>query len=274
MSVPKKVAAFHDIAGLGRSSLTAAIPILSAMGHQVCPVPTAVLSTITGYFENYQLLDLTDFMLPYLNHWSLEQIRFDCVYTGFLASERQAKLAADYIEKEKPALTVVDPVFADDGELYACFNKDITKAMHMLIKKADVIAPNITEAAFLLSKPYVPDDVDAACEYAKLLSDGFSVVITGVRREEKSVLVIVYDAKRDSICKIETPYLKVQYPGTGDIFASALTGCLLSGKSVADSAACAADFVYESIKAGVSGKTPPREGVPFEPLLPLLNKKT
>ena len=270
MNLPKKIAAIHDISGLGRSSLATAMPILSVMGHQVCPVPTAVLSTITGFYENYVLHDLTDIMPGYLGHWKQEGEGFDCVYTGFLASKRQSDIAADFITYAKPSLTVVDPVFADNGEIYSCFGEDMVAAMRQFIKKADIITPNITEAAYLLSAPLVLDSVDAAREYAKRLSDGGSVVITGVRSNKKAIAVIAYDRETDRIYKIENEYLETHFPGTGDIFASVLTGALLCDFSLEKGCERAAQFVCKSIKAGVEGKAPRREGVPFEPLLPTL----
>lgn len=264
MDIPKKVAAIHDIAGFGRSSLTVVIPVMSIMGHQTCPVPTAVLSSITGFYKDYTLIDLTDKLPLYLEHWKKEKFKFDCVYSGFLGSEKQAEITESFILDAAAPLTVVDPVFADDGKLYECFEKTMVDAMQKLIKNADVITPNLTEAAFLLDKPG-----GSASEYAKRLGEltRGSVVITGVQNGEKSVSIIIYDKKEDNLLKIENPYIHSHYPGTGDLFTAVLTASMLSGKSLADSAAKAADFVFTAMKAAYESKIPVREGVPLELLV-------
>jgi len=275
MEIPKKVAAIHDIAGFGRSSLTVVIPTMSIMGHQTCPVPTAVLSTITGFYEGYELHDLTDILPSYLNHWEKENFKFDCIYSGFLGSKAQAYITEQFIDKAKAPLVVVDPVFADDGELYACFKEDIVGAMLSLIKKAHIITPNITEAGFLLGEPNKKHDINTAKEFAKKLSDlgPESVIITGVPLSKTSVSIIIYKKSEDLYLKIDNPYVHAHYPGTGDLFTSVLTGSLLKGVSLPESAAKAADFVFMSIKTAYESNVPVREGVPLEMLLPRLLQK-
>lgn len=265
MSVPKKVAAMHDIAGFGRSSLTVVIPTLSALGHQACPIPTAVLSTITGFYEGYELIDLTDSLPAYLAHWEKEAVSFDCIYTGFLASARQCSIADSFIDKFRAPLTVVDPVFADEGKLYSCYDKKIISSMLELIKRADIITPNLTEAAYLLGC-----DMSSCCadEWARRLSaiSGSDVVITGIP-DDDNLSVIVYKAKTGETFKLSHPHIGINYPGTGDLFASVLTGRILSGFSLQDAASFAADFTYHSIKRAFELHIPVREGVPLEVML-------
>lgn len=51
----KRVLAIHDMCSFGRCSLTAAIPVISAMGFQVCPFPTAIFSNNLTYGDYYLL---------------------------------------------------------------------------------------------------------------------------------------------------------------------------------------------------------------------------
>lgn len=149
----KRVAAIHDLSGFGRASLTVIIPTLSVMGIQVCPVPTAVLSTHSGGFTDYVFHDLTGVMGDYGAHWKKLGLSFDCIYSGFLGSPRQASIVSSFIDdfKTERTLTVVDPVMGDNGSLYNSVSKDMVPEMRKLIAKADIIVPNFTEAALLLN---------------------------------------------------------------------------------------------------------------------------
>ena len=274
MPIPKKVAAIHDIAGFGRSSLTVAIPVLSALGHQTCPVPTAVLSTITGFYTGYAMLDLSTLLPDYLAHWLREDVQLDCIYSGFLGSAAQADIAIDFIDKLNTPLVVVDPVFADDSKLYACFDTGIIPAMKNLISRADIITPNATEAAFLVGTDSV-GNIKSACECARALSEQGpdSVIITSVPDESDKISIVVYDKNKNESFKIANPYLAhANYPGAGDLFTSVLTAHILCGKTPLESAAIAANFVFMSIKTACDNNAPLRDGVPFEPMLPQLTK--
>ena len=149
----KRVAAIHDLSGFGRASLTVVIPILSTMGVQVCPLPTAVLSTHSK-FEDFHFIDLTGEMSDYIRHWKQLGISFDAVYSGFLGSPRQIDIVTDFIDhfSQQDQLVIVDPVLGDNGALYGPLNKDMVTEMQSLIKQADIITPNITEASLLLGK--------------------------------------------------------------------------------------------------------------------------
>ncbi len=239
LKVPKKIAAIHDIAGFGRSSLTVVIPVMSVMGHQTCPVPTAVLSTITGFYEDYTMLDLSGLMPEYLKHWEKENLKFDCIYSGFLGSAPQAGITAEFMERLNAPLNVVDPVFADDGKLYACFDTKIVDAMKMLSSKADIVTPNATEASMMLGESVPPATEKEAAGFAKDLSKlGPSyIIITSVPDKDNNICVVVYDKNKDEAYKISNPYIHhARYPGTGDLFTSVLTGHMVNGHSVAESA--------------------------------------
>ena len=151
-----RVAAIHDLSGFGRCSLTVAIPVLSAMGVQCCPLPTAVLSTHTGGFEGYTFRDLTEEMAAAAAHWKALDLRFDAVYSGFLGSERQIGLVRQFLRdfRRPGTLAVVDPVMGDFGRVYETYTPAMCRRMADLTAEADVITPNLTEAALLLGVPY------------------------------------------------------------------------------------------------------------------------
>ena len=157
----KKIAAVHDLSGMGRVSLTVVIPILSSMGFQVCPLPTAVLSNHTQY-PGFSFLDLTDEMPKIIAQWKKLEVQFDAIYTGYLGSPKQIQIVSDFIKdfRQPDSLIVADPVLGDNGRLYTNFDMEMVKEMRHLITKADVITPNLTELFYLLDEPYKADNTD------------------------------------------------------------------------------------------------------------------
>ena len=154
-----RTAAIHDMSGFGRSSLTIILPVLSTMGVQVCPLPTALLSTHTGGFEDYVFLDLTEHMESIASHWKKLGVDFDAVYSGFLGSSDQVDIVRRFIDdfRKDEQMVLVDPVLGDDGETYGPFGEDMVTEMRRLVEKADIITPNYTEASLLLEQPYETD---------------------------------------------------------------------------------------------------------------------
>ena len=206
----KRVMAVHDLSGLGRSSLMAATPVLSVMGMQVCPVPTAVLSTQTSGFENYTFVDLTDNMPPYLQHWKELQMDFDCIYSGFLGSVRQIEIMERVLEDfnaDGQALVVVDPVLGDDGALYDTMDMEMVQEMCRLVSHADIITPNMTELKLLLG---IPAEKELYAEQLPELLPQMAakgprtVVVTGVHRKTGSAVCAVISVSRQSIRKLIT----------------------------------------------------------------------
>ena len=155
MSTPR-IAAIHDLSGFGRCSLTVALPILSAMGAQCCPLPTAFLSTHTGGFQDFTFLDMTDEMTRAAAHWKSLDLRFDAIYSGFLGSARQIGVVEEFFYdfRQPNTLTVVDPVMGDHGMVYKTYTTEMCDGMARLALLADVITPNLTEAALLLKLPF------------------------------------------------------------------------------------------------------------------------
>ncbi len=266
-----KIAAVHDISGVGRCGLSVILPVLSAMDMQACPVPTAVLSTHTGGYFGYSFVDLTDTMEKYFNHWKKENIDIDCLYTGFLGSKEQIDIILKFIDdfKMNEKLIVVDPVFADDGEIYQSFDMSIAEEMKKLIKKAHIITPNITEAEFLLGETlkesYTAEEIKEKLK--KLCELGPKVcVITSVPMG-KSICAVAYEKQDGRSWRVECEYVPAKYPGTGDIFTSVLSGALMQGDSLPVSMERAVTFVGSAIRATFGHRTEIREGVAFEKVL-------
>ena len=197
----KKIAAVHDLSGVGRVSLTAVIPILSSMGFQVCPLPTAVLSNHTQY-PDYSLLDLTEEMQRIVEKWKKMDVHFDTFYSGYLASARQIKIVEDLITyfRRPSDLVVVDPVMGDNGKLYVGMGLDMVEEMKEFIRYADVITPNLTEMFLLLGAQEIPDVLTDQVLKAglKSLSDKGPeiVIVTSVPVADNPHLTSVYAYNR------------------------------------------------------------------------------
>lgn len=275
MSTPR-AAAIHDLSGFGRCSLTVAIPILSAMGVQCCPLPTAFLSTHTGGFQGFTFLDMTEELPRIARHWKSLDLRFQAIYSGFLGSERQIDIVADFIRtfRNRDAIVVVDPVMGDDGRAYQTYTPALCAGMCRLAELADVITPNLTEAAFLLNRDYSALDRSEAGlrRLTEELSLGGtrSVALTGASLEAGKTGAVCFDARTGRTQAVQTDFIVHPLHGTGDVFASVLTGALLRGRSLAEAAEQAVEFIRACAVRTVEQDLPLREGVDFEPLLGLL----
>ena len=277
MTTPR-VAAIHDMSGFGRCSLTVAIPVLSAMGVQCCPLPTAFLSTHTGGFTGFTFLDMTEEMPKVAAHWQELDLRFHAIYSGFLASERQIGIVSDFIRtfRRSDTLVVIDPVMGDDGKAYQTYTSALCSGMTHLAELADVITPNLTEAAFLLGRPYdqLPQEEAGLQELVRELGlhGRRSVVLTGVSLSPGKTGAMCFDAKTSRTETEQVDMIAHPLLGTGDIFASVLTGALVRGDTLFSAAAQAADFVRACAVHTAAQDLPLREGVDFEPMLGLLTK--
>ncbi|MDK2823011.1 MAG: pyridoxine kinase [Clostridia bacterium] len=273
-----RVAAIHDLSGFGRSSLAVVIPILSTMGVQVCSLPTAVLSTHTGGFEGYSFVDLTDSMEDFINHWKKLEIEFDCIYSGFLGSPRQINIISKFINdfSANNPLVVIDPVMGDNGKLYSTMDNEMVEKMRELIKKADIITPNFTEAAFLLDEKY---DLNLSEEMIKQWMIRLSnlgpktVIITSVpvSKVSKNTSVLAYNREDGRFWKVSCVYIPAHYPGTGDAFTSVIVGSILQGDSLPIALDRGVQFITAAIRASYGNKYPEREGVLLERVLGNLN---
>ena len=271
-----RVAAIHDMSGFGRCSLTVAIPVLSAMGLQCCPLPTAFLSTHTGGFEGFSFLDMTDEMPRVADHWKTMDMDFKCIYSGFLGSERQIEIVSEFIRdfRQKDTVVVVDPVMGDHGAVYQTYTPAMCEGMVHLAEQADVIVPNLTEAALLLGIPYgeLPTGETGCREIVERLSlEGRrSVVLTGASAAPDLTGAMCFDAKSGQTENIQVSRVPREFYGTGDVFASVLAGALVKGTALSEATRQAVDFVRACAERTAEQNLPIREGVDFEPLLGLL----
>lgn len=269
----KKVAAIHDLSGLGRCSLTVIIPVLSAMGVQVCPVPTAVLSAHTGYSE-FVIRDLTDFIKPALEHYKKLGTDFDCIYTGFLASSEQIDHCLEFLSSYPEALKVVDPVMGDGGKAYPTYTREMCSRMSELVAVADIITPNLTEASILLGEEYPTSPMrssEVKSWLVRLSKQGAKiVVITSVNLADGGMSTIGYDKENNSFWKIRNDYVPANYSGTGDMFTSVLIGSLLKGDSLPIAMNRATAFTELTVKTTYSYQTPRTDGLMLESQLPWL----
>lgn len=271
-----RVAAIHDMSGFGRCSLTVAIPILSAMGLQCCPLPTAFLSTHTGGFQGFTFLDMTDEMPKVAAHWKALGLNFQAIYSGFLGSERQIGIVGEFIRmfRGPDTVVVIDPVMGDHGRVYQTYTPSMCDGTARLAESADVITPNLTEAALLLGIPYreLPAGEAGCREIVERLSlDGRrSVVLTGASTAEELTGAMCYDAKTGRTKAVQTHRVPREFHGTGDVFASVLTGALVKGLPLPEAARRAVEFIRACAERTDREGLPMREGVDFEPLLGLL----
>lgn len=260
--------AIHDMSGFGRCALTVAIPVLSAFGLQAVPVPTAVLSTHTGGFTDFASVDLTDYMSGALEHYKSLGLSFDCIYSGYLANARQAELVRSFIDTFGGGKTVVvDPAFADDGELYSTVTEELVDGMRGLVSAAKIITPNYTEASMILKrgiKQLLTED-EALSIGRDLLELGCgTAVVTGIPSGDKILTAIVSETENEIISQKR---IHVSYPGCGDLFASAMTGSIMHGSKIAASVRFAAELVEISIIEAKKLGEPVRNGLPFEKFL-------
>lgn len=268
-----RVAAIHDLSGFGRCSLSVIMPVLSTMGIQCCPVPTAILSTHTGGFEDIVIRDLTDYIEPTLSQYKKIGIEFDAVYSGFLATTEQIDHCLKFFSEYSGSLKIVDTVMGDHGKAYRTCTPELCRRMNELVDIADVITPNLTEAAMLLGEEY-PLEMTAATArswLARLCERVRIAVITGVPLKDGTTVNIGCDRNSSGFWRIDWDYVPASYPGTGDIFASVLTGSLLKGDSLPIAMNRATEFSQIAIKNTYSYGTEARNGVMFEQVLSWLS---
>ena len=269
MSTPR-IAAIHDLSCFGRCSLTIALPVLSAMGCQCCPLPTALLSAHTGFPGN-TFLELTVEMGRIADHWAAMDLQFDAIYSGFLGSADQVDTVARFFDtfKKSDTAVIVDPVMGDHGTAYRTCTPELCRGMRVLAENSDVITPNLTEAALLLDRPYEEIRQAAAYEVVRRLSLGGrrSVVLTGYSSEPGQTGTLCFDRDSGESKAVQTPREPQDFSGTGDLFASVLAGGVAKGVPLFQAAQAAADFVRDCIARTLAEGLTEQDGVDFEPLL-------
>lgn len=268
-----RAAVIQDLSGFGRCSMTVALPVLSVLGVQCCPLPTAVLSTHTGFPGN-TFCDLTGQLAPAMTQWAELGLAFDALYSGFLGSAEQAALVRRFRSQFHPDLVLVDPVLGDHGKAYRTCTPELCREMTALAEEADLITPNLTEAALLLG--LAPDarprgEGELSRWAAKLSGEGRrSVVITGVPGGPGRIGAYYWDRADHTHGPLWAEETPQSYPGTGDLFASVLLGKLLRGAPLLEAAAWAVAFAAACTRCTWEAGTPPLYGVELEAMLPQL----
>ena len=269
----KRIATIQDLSGVGKCSLSIALPVISAMGIECAVLPTAVLSAHTAV-EGFVSKGLTDLLAPFAAHWQQLGLQFDALYSGYLASPAQVAQVNEIFDtfSTENNLIFVDPVMADHGKLYAGFEEGFPQEMGKLCARADVITPNVTEACLLTGTPYreTHDETFIRMLLHKLLELGaHTAIITGVRYDPKSMGVAAMDAS-GSLSVHFTDYVPAVFHGIGDLFASTCVGALTLGYSPADAISLAADYVVRTICVTAANPDAPWYGVDFETTIPYL----
>ena len=275
----KRLLAINDLSGIGKCSLTVALPVVSATGVECACMPTTVLSTHTAVFQNFTVRDLSDQILPMAEHWKREGLAFDGICTGYMANAGQAELIAEAIRQCRGdnTLVIVDPAMADNGHYYAMLGDDIRDAFRKLLAEAHVVTPNVTEAALLTGIPYQSGalDMDYVQELLRaLVAMGPRIaVVTSVYTNDGRIGNVALDAKSGEMVTAFRPVTEGRFHGTGDLFTAAFSALLLRGASLADAMAVGGALLDESIQQTVARGTPLHWGVAFEGALPAYIKR-
>lgn len=284
----KKIAVINDLSGFGKCSLTAAIPVISALGIQCCPLATAVLTGQTGY-DYYHCKDLTDMIPLYTDAWSQNKVKFDAIYSGYMMGQKQIKHVMDFLKifHNENTFLLVDPIMGDDGMKYDIFSQELLEGMKELSRSAQMITPNLTEACLLIGRntDFINEDHDrnyllktaeeiAYCLRESALTDQ-EVVITGIKCHDHST-PFIYNlaATSEGVVTSKSHFFNRSFSGTGDLFASVMCGCRVNGLKTADSMKIAGRFLYHSIADTMNDEISVHDGVNFEKYLGVLIQET
>ena len=267
-----RVAAVHDLCGYGKCSLGVAIPVLSAAGIDVCPVPTSLFSAHTR-FPRYYVHDTTSMLSDYLDAWRDEGIDLDGIYSGFLGSVEQVGIIQRLYREYPHALRIVDPVMGDGGEKYSFYTDEMCEATRELVSGADVLTPNLTEASILTGIPYESQDVDEA--YVRRMMNALlgmgakSVVLKGVVHEGEQVIrnYVAVSNGDGSVDEVAGELLPYMLHGTGDLFASGLTAAVYAGCDLLSATEFASDLVRHAMQITPEQPDFQVRGVSFESVL-------
>jgi pyridoxine kinase len=269
-----RVAAVHDLCGYGKCSLGVAIPVLSAAGCDVCPVPTGLFSSHTA-FPGFYMHDTTNILQDYIDAWKGIGVEIDAVYSGFLGAPEQVDLIRELYAMYPNALRVVDPVMADHGKVYPTYTPELCAAMAELAAGADILTPNLTEAAIILGEPIGDDwggtdisDEEAHRIVAALVAKGAKhVVLKGIQREGENVIRNFVGGVDCETYELSNEYLPYMLHGTGDVYASCLLAAIMAGRTLDEAVRFAGNFTHDAMI--VSAKQPnfKERGVSFELIL-------
>lgn len=271
--------AIHDLSGVGKCSLTVALPVLSACAVETAVLPTAVLSTHTGGFTDYVYIDLTEDLLPCAKHWSALNCKFDALYTGFLGSVEQIDIVNQVFSmfRTKDNLIIMDPVMGDNGKLYPTYTEEMANGVAGLCAKADIVVPNMTEASRILGipyqeGPYEQEEIQSILERLCALGPK-QAVLTGVWFEKGQLGAACYDSATNKFSCFMQNHEEGYFHGTGDLFASVLTGAILNGCDIFEATSLATETTWRAIVTTAEKSLDHRFGPKFEVHMPWLSQK-
>lgn len=270
----EKVVSINDLSGFGRCSLYTSISIMSAMGVQCCPFPTAILSNQTGYPE-FSFLDLTDEMRNYMGVWGKLNYKFKNIHTGFLGNKNQVDIVLEFIEnyKQENANIIIDTVMGDNGKIYPIFDDEYVLKMKKLSKQATIMTPNVTELFLLDDKKVSYNEQDIIDTAKKVAGENTKqIIVTGIIKEDKIYNYVIDFENKDQVFKACVPFNNMMYSGTGDIFSSIIAGCVAKGKTPQFATKFATEFIYKAVDYTKKFKTNENDGVMFEKFIKELTK--
>lgn len=271
----KKAAVINDLSGFGKCSLTATIAVISVMGVQPCPMPTAVLTNQTGY-KNHYCIDLTDELCHYKEMWSLNNESFDGIYSGYIADKRQVDIILDFINtfRKSNTIVLVDPVMGDNGRLYSAFNNETCKKVCSLARSADIITPNLTELCILTDTDF--EELNSHCESDDFL-ERISDVAKGAFSHSEQKIVVTGIKKGNCLyngvfTKQDCSFVKAEchggsFSGTGDIFASIVFASVVNGESLVSAVSKAVSFIEKATADTAKEPYDRNDGINFEKFL-------
>lgn len=264
-----RIAAVHDLCGYGKCSLGVAIPVLSAGGNDVCPVPTGLFSNHTA-FPTWHMHDTTEMLDGYLQAWKEVNIDIDAIYSGFLGAPEQCDSIRQLWNDYPNALRVVDPAMADHGKVYPTYTPELCQAMAGLASGCDVLTPNLTEAAIILGEEWhgqnISEDEARRIIEALLEKGAKNVILKGIDRGDGIIRNYV-QGEQNEFAETRNELLPYMLHGTGDLYASCLLAAIMAGKTLLDAAQFASDFVAEAMVLTNEQPDFRNRGVSFEPLL-------
>lgn len=278
----KRIAAINDLSGFGKCSLTANIPVISALGVQCCPLPTGILSNQTGYPE-YRHIDFTRHMSDFAEQWQRLGFTFDGIISGFISNSRQGEIIADIIQKlaNVDTLVVVDPVMADDGKIYDSYDSAGVDAIKHISGLATVITPNLTELCVITGNEYNQIAALKESQITSAVKDmsrstGKTVVTTGIHIGNNKIANAIYTPDDDCLNIIENERIGGSFSGTGDILTSIITAQMVKGVDIAQAVRLAVDFITKSIADTMNSCQQgysPADGINFEQNIGMLTKE-
>lgn len=287
----KKIAVINDLSGFGRCSLTAALPVISVMGVQPCPLPTAVLSAQTGY-PSFYCDDYTEKMEYFRQEWEKMGVCFDGIYTGFVGSEEQVQqifhfLQTFYNKEDTGTFLLVDPIMGDEGKRFSFCTDALLNDMKQLVARADIVTPNLMELCLLTDVDYhtVAMKIEERRECTtkvirmlaeKLLANGCkTVIVTGIRfwdEDEKLIKIGNLTVTKERAVMSAFPYIGGSFSGTGDLFASVVAGGVARGDDIFQTVELAGIFIWKAMKDSSEANVQRNEGADFEKYLGMLIK--